>query len=334
MFAGIGESTDLNESFPQCASHFEALRRSPQHVLAGFDGLLANGALAVGGGRRPVAIQAPVLGGSPRFDRVPGPRNPWHQFHPSSSTIRYSFFDRSAANNSFWPRDFVFMSAFRPALHTPSKWGNLWTNRAPLEVLNVELADYRVQELDGVQGFLVQGDVETLFRMALELPRGGRYLEIGTWEGLSALIVAHGLLANLNLRAEITCIDIWEGNEGQHRRFEKFKEHIHRLGLVDYFTSLRMTSDEAFDVLHDQRYDMIFNDSVTTLDGRYHDVMTWRQRLTPNGRMFGHDCLPGSPALAGLEKAAAELGAEVLIHPGTHGLWELRPRNGWDGSRS
>ena len=254
--------------------------------------------------------------------------------HPSSFCMRYSFSDRSASDNSIRPRDFVVMSAFRPCLPIPSKWGNLWTNRDTLEVVNVELAGYRVQEFDGVQGFLVKGDVETLFRMALELPRGGRYLEIGTWEGLSALIVAHGLLANLNLRAEITCIDIWEGNEGQQRRFQKFKEHIDRLGLVDYFTYLRMTSDEAFDVLHDQRYDMIFNDSVTTLDGRYHDVMTWRRRLTPGGRMFGHDCIPGSPALAGLEKAAVELGAEVTIHPGTHGLWELRLGNGWDGSGS
>ena len=62
--------------------------------------------------------------------------------------------------------------------------------------------------------------------------------------------------------------------------------------------------------------------------------MTWRRRLTPGGRMFGHDCIPGSPALAGLEKAAVELGAEVTIHPGTHGLWELRLGNGWDGSGS
>ncbi len=85
---------------------------------------------------------------------------------------------------------------------------------------------------------------------------------------------------------------------------------------------------------HDQRYDMIFNDSVTTLHGRYHDVLTWRRTRTQGGRMFGHDCIPGSQALAGLEKAAVELGAEVLIHPGTHGLWELRPGNGWDGSGS
>ena len=50
MFAGIGESTDLNESSPQRALHLDTLRGSPQHVLAGFDGLLANGARAVGGG--------------------------------------------------------------------------------------------------------------------------------------------------------------------------------------------------------------------------------------------------------------------------------------------
>ena len=61
---------------------------------------------------------------------------------------------------------------------------------------------------------------------------------------------------------------------------------------------------------------MIFNESVTTRHGRGHDVVT-RTR-----------------ALAGLETAAVELGAEVLIHPGTHGLWKRRLGNGWDGSGS
>jgi hypothetical protein len=61
---------------------------------------------------------------------------------------------------------------------------------------------------------------------------------------------------------------------------------------------------------------MIFNESVTTSHGRCHEVVT-RTR-----------------ALAGLEKGTVELRAEVLIHPGTHGLWKRRLGNGWDGSGS
>ena len=59
-----------------------------------------------------------------------------------------------------------------------------------------------LSELHGVRGFLTPGDTTFLFGRAA-----------------SALVVTNGLLANLNLRARVYCVDTWLGSpEHRHRR--------------------------------------------------------------------------------------------------------------------
>ncbi len=63
-------------------------------------------------------------------------------------------------------------------------------------------------EINGVRGFLTPGDVVFLFNLAAELPTAGNYLKVGSWMGLSSILVANGLIANLNFDARIYCVDV------------------------------------------------------------------------------------------------------------------------------
>ena len=58
-------------------------------------------------------------------------------------------------------------------------------------------------EINGVRGFLIGGDVKFLWEAGLSLPKSGKFLEIGSWMGLSTIIIANALISNLNLRAKI-----------------------------------------------------------------------------------------------------------------------------------
>ena len=71
-------------------------------------------------------------------------------------------------------------------------------------------------ERNGARGFPTTGDVAYLLNLAAGLPSGGRYLEVGSWIGLSSSVVANGLLANMNLHARIQCVDTWRGS-AQHQ---------------------------------------------------------------------------------------------------------------------
>ena len=74
-------------------------------------------------------------------------------------------------------------------------------------------------EFRGVRGYLAPGDAAYLFRLGMALPPGGSYLEVGSWLGLSAIVVANGLLANLNLRARVYCVDTWLGSPEARSRW-------------------------------------------------------------------------------------------------------------------
>src|SRR5262245_43732684 len=90
-----------------------------------------------------------------------------------------------------------------------SRWHKVWLSR-PWQLRPVPGTG--MIELHGVRGYLVPGDVAYLFNLAASLPPGGCYLEVGSWLGLSSIIVANGLLAQLNLRATVFCVDTWRGS--------------------------------------------------------------------------------------------------------------------------
>jgi len=121
------------------------------------------------------------------------------------------------------------------------RWRATWLSRP----WNVQPAlESGTIEVNGVRGFLTVQDLVVLFNLASELPPGGTYVEIGSWLGLSAIVFSTGLLANVNIRARVFCVDTWAGSpEHQHTTeihersaFKTCERNIASAGVSEFVT--------------------------------------------------------------------------------------------------
>lgn len=214
-----------------------------------------------------------------------------------------------------------------------SRWRKVWLSR-PWE-LGYDPAT-GMAELHGVRGFLVPGDVAFLFNLARWLPPGGCYLEVGSWVGLSAIVVANGLLANLNLRATVFCVDTWLGSPEHQglpearggRLFELFLRNVREAQMDGLIRPVRGASAEVARAWRGPPLDAVFIDGDHAEGACYEDIRLWRPRLAPGGRLLGHDAAPGSGVERALRRHCAEQGlaASVRDLPAAHYIWELHAR--------
>lgn len=187
-------------------------------------------------------------------------------------------------------------------------------------------------ELNGVRGFLTPGDVAFLFNLATELSAGGRYLEIGSWLGLSSIVVANGLIANLNFHAQVYCVDAWRGlpehpglPEVQHDQlYDGFLRNISEAQVDTFVRPVRGASIEVARQWSGPRLDTIFIDGDHSLEGCYRDFCAWREHLTPGGRLLGHDAASGSEVEQAVQRYCLEHDYTARIHPlpVAHYVWE------------
>jgi len=209
-------------------------------------------------------------------------------------------------------------------------WQKLWLS-GPCTIHFVPGTD--MIEIHGVQGFLTPGDVKSLVAMAATIPPGGCYLEIGSWLGLSSILIANGLLAELNFRAHIFCVDTWEGSaEHQHmpqiqqgQLYEQFQHNITTAGVESLISAIRGESQEIAQRWTGPLLDVIFIDGDHSLAGCYGDLQAWHPKLKQDGRLLGHDASPGSEVEAAVRQYCREnrWTASVCPLPGSHYIWEI-----------
>jgi predicted O-methyltransferase YrrM len=211
-----------------------------------------------------------------------------------------------------------------------SRWSKVWLSRPwrPCPVPGTSML-----ELHGVRGFLTPGDIAYLFNLAAGLPPGGCYLEVGSWLGLSAIVVANGLLANLNLTATVYCVDTWQGSPEHQglpevRRGELFEQFWQNVCEAQMDGLIRPVRGESAQVARNWRgppLDVVFIDGEHSEEACYNDIRAWRPRLGPGGRLLGHDIVPGSPVEGAVRRYCAEAGctASVCPMPASHFIWEI-----------
>jgi predicted O-methyltransferase YrrM len=175
--------------------------------------------------------------------------------------------------------------------------------------------------------------VAFLFNLAASLPARGNYLEVGSWMGLSSIIVANGLLANVNLDARVWCVDTWEGS-AEHQvldvvknggLYETFRRNVEDAQMEHFIQPLRGPSTEVARRWQGPPLDLIFVDGDHSAAGCYADLRAWRPLLAPGGRMLGHDATPGGGVRTALTQYAAETGVRFHLHepPTAHYIWEM-----------
>ena len=152
-------------------------------------------------------------------------------------------------------------------------------------------------EINGVKGYLLPGDIEILTRFALQMPINAKIVEIGSFMGLSALIMARTLYGSGKYGARIFCVDTWEGSD-EHKSmevirksllFDTFEQNIFESGLPTFFVPIRKDSVAASADFQDQSFDMIFIDGDHSYKGCLADIQAWYPKLKPGGIFLGHD---------------------------------------------
>jgi len=212
---------------------------------------------------------------------------------------------------------------------TAPPWADLWICKGlPIE----RVPNSSMIEIHGVRGFLMPGDVQHLWDLGTALPRGATHVEIGSWMGLSSIVIANALIANLNFDARIHCIDTWQGSP-EHRTeaeiqagtlFETFLQNVHDAKVDHFIRPVRGDSASLAADYADGSIDSIFIDGDHSYEGCRRDIVAWLPKLKRGGRIGGHDAVPGEGVQQAVEEIAQRHGLRVdyLTPPRAHFVWE------------
>jgi len=126
------------------------------------------------------------------------------------------------------------------------------------------------------------------------LQKGMKSLEIGTWKGCSAKVIAEQMK---QCGGKLICVDDWKGN-GNAETLQKakdefiyniFEENMILLGLWDVIETMVMTSEKASSLVEDNSLDFIFLDADHSKDEVMKDIINWMPKLKSDGIFCGHD---------------------------------------------
>lgn len=180
-------------------------------------------------------------------------------------------------------------------------------------------------------GWLAEAQARRLHAAALRVPPGGQVVEIGSFRGRSAAVLA-------SAARHVVCVDPHLGSDrgpqeiaGDPARGEAdlaaFRATLAATGLADRVQHVRLRSDVALGAVPGPA-DLLFVDGAHRYGPALHDLRRWGARVPPGGRMLVHDAfssagvtaallrtvvLDGSWRYLGRERSLAEW--ERLAHP-------------------
>jgi Methyltransferase domain len=147
--------------------------------------------------------------------------------------------------------------------------------------------------VEGVEGWLSEGQARRLFDRAAAVPPSGRIVEIGSYRGRSAIVLASAG------GAEVVAIDPHAGNdrgpqeihgsasEGESDN-QAFRANLESAGVAGRVRHVRLPSQEALDAV-DGPIDLLYVDGAHRLRPAMDDIARWGTRVRPGGTMLVHD---------------------------------------------
>lgn len=139
-------------------------------------------------------------------------------------------------------------------------------------------------------------------------------VELGSWMGASTRFFGYRVGKN----GVVYAIDHWKGTPGQHGEmndsrlsnvFQIFLSNIKQAGLANRIVPVRMTTDEAAQVL-DVAADLIYIDASRDSSQVYRDIINWYPSLRSGGIICGAEYRePG--VREGVMRAAAKLQLKI-----------------------
>jgi predicted O-methyltransferase YrrM len=156
-------------------------------------------------------------------------------------------------------------------------------------------AKHALDAAAGVEGWLTPQQAARLSARAAALGPDARVVELGSYRGRSAIVLALSAPPG----ADVVAIDPHAGNDRGPRQIAgtadegerdnaAFRANLERAGVAGRVRHLRLASQEALDALPGE-VDLLYVDGAHRYRPARDDLARWGARVRPGGRMLVHD---------------------------------------------
>jgi predicted O-methyltransferase YrrM len=117
-----------------------------------------------------------------------------------------------------------------------------------------------------------------------------RMIEIGSYVGESTLMFAQNFKEVVSVDPFVNYDVDFDFISNGYAPFDKvYAEFIKNTLPISNIKSVRDTSENAFPILNQQQWDMVYIDGLHTVDGVYYDITHYKSIIKPGGFVCGHD---------------------------------------------
>jgi hypothetical protein len=148
--------------------------------------------------------------------------------------------------------------------------------------------------VNGVPGRFSWEEINTLYKTALDIPPNSCVVEIGSYLGLSSIILATAFIMSKNMNSKIFCIDTWEDGSGLQARgpgqikdsYGQFLSNVRKAGVDFMLHPIRQDGAPAARNFRDGSVDVLFlNRDHARLDSPG-DAVLWLPKIKRGGAII------------------------------------------------
>ena len=155
--------------------------------------------------------------------------------------------------------------------------------------------DAVLRTIRDVDGWLSDDQARRLWERARAVPPGGRIVEIGSYRGRSALVLARAA----GNAAEVVAIDPHAGDDRGPQQIRgtaaegeadnaAFRANLERAGVAGQVRHVRRASGDALGEVAGP-VDLLYVDGAHRFGPARDDIVRWGERVRPGGAMLVHD---------------------------------------------
>ncbi len=186
-----------------------------------------------------------------------------------------------------------------------------------------------------VDGWLTRAQGERLWRAAAGMREGGRVVEIGSFRGRSAIVLASAAPEG----SGVVCIDPHLGSDRGPQELRPdhalgdddraaFRANLERAGVAGAVHHVRARSQEAHGAVPGA-IDVLFVDGAHRYGPARADLRDWGAKVAPGGRLLVHDAFSSIGVTAALLRTVVfDRGWRYAGRDGSLAEWVRAPRQG------